>query len=112
MVASLEKITAAVTPYLVEDMKPPLLPRTNHALELFSGRIKKSRRPITGRKNTPECILREGRFGAMLFGLPHTHNWVEAFARVTPAEVQHLLNLLRQPDQRSKCWHVRRDLMV
>jgi hypothetical protein len=96
----------------LEYIKQPLLPRTNNDLELFSGRIKKSRRHITGRKNTPTFILREGSVVAILFGLPPTNNWVEAFSKVTPDEFHLLLNRLRQTDKRSKCWHVRRDLMV
>jgi hypothetical protein len=112
VVAYLEKITEAFTPYLFEYIKQPLLPRTNNDLELFIGRIKKSRRHITGRKNTQTFILREGSFVAILFGLPPTNNWVEAFSKVTPDEFHHLLNLLRQTDKRRKCWHVRRDLIV
>jgi hypothetical protein len=112
VVAYLEKITAAFTPSLFEHVKQPLLPRTTNALELFIGRIKKSRRHITGRKNTQAFMLRAGSFVAMLFGLPQTNNWVEAFSRVTPAEVHHSLILLRQTDKRSKCWHVRRDFIV
>lgn len=112
VVAYMEKITEAFTPYLFEYIKQPLLPRTNNDLELFIGRIKKSRRHITGRKNTQTFILREGSFVAILFGLPPTNNWVEAFSKVTPDEFHLLLNRLRQTDKRSKCWHVRRDLMV
>jgi hypothetical protein len=112
VVAYLEKITATVTPSLFEYIKPPLLPRTNHDLERFMGRIKKSRRHITGRKNTQTFILREGSFVAILFGLPSTHNGVEAFSKVTPDECHQLLNRLRQTDKRRKCWHVRRDLLV
>jgi hypothetical protein len=103
VVAYLEKSTVTCTPYLFEYVKQPLLPHTNDDLELFIGRIKKSRRHITGRKNTQEFILREGSFVAMLFGLPQTNNWVEAFSRVNPDEFHHTLNLLRQTDKRSKC---------
>jgi hypothetical protein len=110
--AYLEKITAAFTPYLFEYVKQPLLPRTNNDLELFIGRIKKSRRHITGRKNTQAFILREGSFVAMLFGLPQPDNWVEAFSRGTPDEFHQSLNLVRQPEKRSQCWHARRDLMM
>ena len=53
VVASMEKITVALTPQLFEYLKPPLLPHTNHDLELFIGRIKKSRRHITGQKEHP-----------------------------------------------------------
>jgi hypothetical protein len=105
-----EKITLAFTPHLFDYLKHPLLPRTNNDLELFIGRVKKSRRHITGRKNTQEFILREGSFVAMLFGLPQSTNWVGAFSRVNPHEFHHSLNLLRQTDKRSKCWQARRDL--
>jgi hypothetical protein len=108
----LEKITVACAPHLFEYLKQPLLPRTNNDLELFIGRVKKSRRHITGRKNTQEFILREGSFVAMLFGLPETLHWVEAFARVNPNDFHHHLRLLRQTEKRRKCWHVRRDLVA
>jgi hypothetical protein len=75
-----------------------------------SGRAKKCRRHITGRKNTQEFILREGSFVATLFGLPHTNNWGDAFSRVNPDEFHHSLHLLRQPEKRRKCWQARRNL--
>jgi hypothetical protein len=112
VVAYIKKITMAFTPHLFDYLKQPLLPRTNNDLELFIGRIKKSRRHITGRKNTQDFILREGSFVAMLFGLPHAHNWVDAFSSVNLNDFRHTLNLLRQTEKRSKCWHVRRDLMA
>jgi hypothetical protein len=110
VVTYFEKITVAFAPHLFDYLKQPLLPRTHNDLELFIGRIKKSRRHITGRKNTQEFILREGSFVAMLFGLPQTNNWVDAFSRVNPNDFHHTLNLLRQTDKRSKCWHARHDL--
>ena len=106
----MEKITVAFAPHLFEYLKQPLLPRTNNDLELFIGRIKTSRRHITGRKNTQEFILREGSFVATLFGLPHTNNWADAFSQVNLNAFHHTLNLLRQTAKRSKCWHARRDL--
>jgi hypothetical protein len=112
LVAYLEKITVAFTPHLFEYLKQPLLPRTNNDLELFIGRIKKSRRQITGRKNTQEFMLREGSSVAVLFGLPHTDNWVDAFSRVHPTDFHHTLTLLRQPEKRRKCWRARHDLAV
>ena len=105
-----EKITVAFAPHLFDYLKQPLLPRTNNDLELFIGRLKKSRRHITGRKNTQEFILREGSAVAMLFGLPQPNNWVEAFSRVDSNDFHHTLNLLRQTDKRSKCWQARHDL--
>jgi hypothetical protein len=104
------KITVAFAPHLFEYLKQPLLPRTNNDLELFIGRIKKSRRHITGRKNTQEFILREGTFVAILFGLPQPDSWVDVFSRVNPRDFHHNLNRVRQIDKRRKCWHVRRDL--
>jgi len=109
-VTYVEQITVAFAPHLFDDLKPPLLPRTHNALERFIGRIKKSRRHITGRKNTQECILGEGSFVAMLFGLPQNNNWVAAFSRVNPNDFHLTRNLLRQTDQRSKCCHARHDL--
>jgi hypothetical protein len=96
----------------LESITQPLLPRTTTDLERVIGRIKKARRHITGRKNTHTLIRREGSFVAILCGLPPTPNGVEPFSKVTPAAFHHLLNLLRQTDQRSQCWHVRRDFMV
>jgi hypothetical protein len=110
VVASIEKSTVALTPQLFEYLKQPLLPPTHHDLERFIGRLKKSRRPITGRQNTQDVILREGRVVAMLCGLPHTHPWVEAFPNVHLNEFRHTRNLLRQTEKRSKCWHARHDL--
>jgi hypothetical protein len=110
LVAYVVKITLAFIPHLFEYLKQPLLPRTNNDLELFIGRLKKSRRHITGRKNTQAFILREGRMVAILFGLPPTDNWDDAFAQVDPHDFQQTLRLLRQTDKRSKCWRARHDL--
>jgi hypothetical protein len=110
VVTYVEKITVAFAPHLFAYLKQPLLPCTNNDLELFIGRIKKSRRHITGRKNTQEFILREGTFVAMLYGLPQPDSWVDAFSRVNSNDFHHNLNLVRQIDKRRKCWHVRRDL--
>jgi hypothetical protein len=110
VVPYVEKITVAFAPHLFDSLKQPLLPRTNNALELCIGRLKKSRRHITGRKNTQEFILREGSAVAMLFGLPHPNHWVEAFSRVDSNDFHHTLNLLRQTDKRSQCWPARHDL--
>jgi hypothetical protein len=90
-------------------LKQPLLPRTNHDLEFFIGRLKTSRRHITGRKNTQNFILREGSCVAMLCGLPQTHPWVDAFPNVALTDFRHTLKLLRQTEKRSKCWHARHD---
>ena len=105
-----EKITVAFAPHLFAYLKPPLLPRTTNDLELFIGRIKKSRPHITGRQNTQDCILREGSSVALLFGLPPPNNWVEAFSRVDSNDFHHTRKLRRQTDTRSKCWPARHDL--
>jgi len=110
LVAYVEKITLAFTPHLFEYLKQPLLPRTNNDLELFIGRIKKSRRHVTGRKNTQEFMLREGSMVAVLFGLPQPDNWLEAFSRVNPSDFHLTLHLLRQTEKRRKCWRVRHNL--
>jgi len=110
VVPYMEKITIAFAPHLFEYLKPPLLPRTHNALELFIGRLKKSRRHSTGRKNTQACILREGRCVALLCGLPETNTWVDACARLKANDFHRSLNLLRQPEKRRKCWHTRRDV--
>jgi hypothetical protein len=110
LVAYVEKITRALTPHRFEYVTQPLLPRTNNDLELFIGRIKQSRHHITGRQNTQEFILREGSFMAILFGRPETTHGVETFPSVHLNDFPHTLNLLRQPEKRSQCWHVRHDL--
>jgi hypothetical protein len=110
VVASVEKITLAFIPHLCAYSKPPLLPRTKNDLELCSGRLKKSRRHATGRKNPHALILREGRMVAILCGLPPTDNWRDAFSRVDPNDFQQTLRLLRQTDKRRKCWRARHDL--
>jgi hypothetical protein len=107
--AYVEKITMAFTPHLFESLKPPLLPRTTHELELFRGRLKKSRRPITGRKNTQDFILRAGSCVAMRLGLPPTHPWPDAFPHVHLNAFRHTLKLLRQTAKRRKCGHARHD---
>ena len=110
VVAYIEQSPVAFTPQLFEYLKQPLLPQTNNELELFMGRLKKSRRHSTGRKNTQDFMLREGSFVARLFGLPHTHPWVDAFPNVNRNDFRHTLHLLRQTQKRSQCWHARHDL--
>jgi hypothetical protein len=117
VMTSVEKITVACAPQLCASVKPPLLPRTNHALERFigrlqksrRGRLQKSRRHSTGRKHTQALIRREGTFVAILLGLPQPDSWVEAFSRVNPPAFHHHLHRVRPSDQRRKCWPVRRD---
>jgi hypothetical protein len=110
VVTDMEKITIAFAPQLFEYLKQPLLPRTNNDLELLIGRLKQSRRHITGRKNTQAFILREGSFGAMLLGPPEPNNWVDAFARLHANAVHQILNRLWHTEKRRQCWHTRRDV--
>jgi hypothetical protein len=112
VVTYVEKITVAFAPHLFEYLRQPLWPHTNNERELFIGRIKKSRRHMTGRKNTQACILREGSSVAMLFGLPPAINWVHSFSRVNANDFHQILHLLRQTETRRKCWHTRRDLVA
>lgn len=74
VVTYLEKITVAFAPHLFEYLRPPRWPHTTNELELFMGRIMKSRRHMTGQKTTQAFILREGSSVAMLFGLPPAIN--------------------------------------
>jgi hypothetical protein len=110
LVYHFEKITFSFAPYLFQFLAQPLLPRTNNELELFIGKMKKSRRQITGRKNIHNFILREGSFVAILFGLPQPNNWLESFSRANIDDFHRQLELLRQTDMRSKRWYVRKDL--
>ena len=103
------QITVACAPPLFESWKPPLWPRTNHALERFIGRLKQSRRHITGRQHTQACILRDGTFVAIRFGLSQPDRWVDAGSRVNPQDFHHHLHLVRHIDTRRTCWQVRRD---
>ena len=79
-------------------------------LEICIGQIKKSRRQITGRKNTQSFILREGSAVAILFGLPQDTNWLESFATVELDNFRTALAALRRSSERSKCWQIRRHL--
>lgn len=65
-------------------------------LEICIGQIKKSRRQITGRKNTQSFILREGSAVAILFGLPQDTNWLESFATVELDKFRTALAALRR----------------
>ena len=108
--AHFQKITASFSPKLFSYLQEPLLPKTNNDLEIFIGQIKKSRRQITGRKNTQSFILREGSAVAILFGLPQDTNWLESFATVEFDSFRTALAALRRSSERSKCWQIRRDL--
>ena len=106
----IRKLTEAFAPKLFAYLDQPLLPRTNNELELFIGRIKKSRRQATGRKNTQEFIVREGQYVAVLYGLPAGSNLIEGLTQVDMAALRQTLEHLRRQEERSKAWRARRDL--
>lgn len=109
VVASVEKIPRAWTPPRVEDVKPPLGPRTTHELERFRDRLKPSRRHLTGRQNPHAWIRRAGSWMAMLFGLPDPPHRGATVPRGNPEAVHHTLPLVRQPEKRRQGWHARHD---
>lgn len=112
IVAHIEKLTRAFAPKLFAFHDQPLLPKTNNDLEVFIGQLKKSRRCVTGRKDTCAFILREGRAVALLLSLPSEPLWLTAFAAVDLAGFQRSLAALRSTEQRSQAWQVRRDLQL
>jgi hypothetical protein len=105
-----ERITNAFLPKLFAYCRQPLLPHTNNALEIFIGRLKKTRRKITGRKNVQAFILHEGAWVATLLSLPVNTNWQESFIDVNYQEFQRNLKRLRRATEQSKLWHIRHDL--
>ena len=106
----IDKLTRAFAPKLFTFHDQPLLPKTNNDLETFIGELKKSRRKVTGRKDTCSFILREGRAVALLLSLPNKPVWVDNFATVDFADFQTSLAALRCAEQRSRAWKIRRDL--
>lgn len=106
---SVAKISVACAPHLFDDLKPPLWPRTTHALDLCMGRIKQSRRHLPGRKTTPALMLRDGRLVAMRVGRPHPHTWGDACSKGKRNDFHDPLTLLRQTDTRRQGWPTRRD---
>lgn len=109
-VGHIQKLTASFAPKLFEYVKQPLLPKTNNELELFIGSLKTGRRKATGRKDTTEFILREGRFVAILYGLPSGSSDLAALAAVDFAVFRTTLDALRRREARSRAWRARRDL--
>ncbi len=91
-----QKITISFDSQLFSYLQEPLLTKTNNDLEIFIGQVKKSRRQITGRKNTQSFILREGSAVAILFGLPQDTNWLESFATVELDNFRTALAALRR----------------
>lgn len=108
----IEKLTRAFAPKLFAFHDQPLLPKTNNDLETFIGQLKKSRRKITGRKDTSTFILREGRVVALLLSLPEKPIWQTTFSSVDIVYFQRSLLALRCADQRSQAWKIRRDLQL
>ncbi len=108
----IEKLTRAFAPKLFTFHDQPLLPKTNNDLETFIGQLKKSRRKVTGRKDTAAFILREGRVVALLLSLPDKSIWQTAFSSIDFAAFQRSLLALRCADQRSQAWKIRRDLQL
>ena len=104
------KITKGFGQKLFTYLEQALLPTTNNEMEVFIGRIKKSRRHITGRKATHQFVLREGACVAIFFGLPQPINWLEKFGSVPLDEFRTALANLRRQEYRSKVWLIRRDL--
>lgn len=108
----LDKLTRAFAPKLFTFHEQPLLPKTNNDLETFIGELKKSRRKVTGRKDTCSFILREGRAVALLLSLPNKPAWLDNFATIDFADFQTSLAALRCAEQRSQAWKIRRDLQL
>lgn len=108
--AHLWKVTQAFAPGLFVYREEARLPRTNNELELFIGDLKKGHRHVTGRKDTAEFILREGRAVAIFSSLPAPVDWVTAFARLDLSHFQQVLTDLRRSEERSKAWQARRNL--
>lgn len=108
--AHLQKLTHAFAPKLFAFHDETRLPKTNNDLEVFIGQLKKSRRRVTGRKDTTQFILREGRAVAYLQSLPDKPEWITAFAHIDVAHFRAALTDLRNAPQPSLAWQVRHDL--
>jgi hypothetical protein len=65
---------------------------------------------VTGRKDTTQFILREGRAVAYLQSLPDKPEWVSAFAHLDVTHFRATLADLRKASQLSQAWQVRHDL--
>ena len=102
-----EKVTESFGVGLFEYLRQPWLPRANNDLEVFIGRTKKSRRKITGRKNTTAFILREGRFVAILFGLPKEFLSIARLSAVPRDAFREHLVALREGRDQKKRWQIR-----
>ena len=107
--ADVEKITMALTPHLCASLPPPWRPPTKPDRDLCLGRLKPSRRHLTGRTNTQDLLRREGRLVALRLGLPPTPPWPDAFAHVTLNDCRPTRHLWRQTEKRSTGWHARHD---
>jgi len=88
----------------------PILPRTNNEMETFIGRLKTSRRRITGRKNTQSFVLREGAATAILYSLPEGIDWSDFILGADRDSFRQNLEALRRREDRRKVWNIKRNM--
>jgi hypothetical protein len=88
----------------------PILPRTNNEMETFIGRLKTSRRRITGRKKTQSFILREGAATAILYSLPEGLDWSDFILGADRDAFRKNLEGLRRRADRSRVWNIKRKM--
>jgi len=105
----LDRITGSFGMKLFSYQRVPGLPRTNNDLELFLGRLKKSQRRVTGRRNVQEFILRQGGAVAILHGLDRSVR-PPGLRAAHPDTFQEILMALRRRSKRSQEYRARRDL--
>jgi hypothetical protein len=108
----LSKLTDSFSPRLFVYRQIPELPKTNNELEIFIGRLKKSRRHVTGRKNTAAFVLREGGAAAILYGLPKETHWGDFIIDADRNAFVQALEALRRRAQRQKSWSIKRKMPV
>ena len=106
----LSKVTLSFSPRLFVYRQIPELPKTNNDLEIFIGRLKKSRRHVTGRKNTQAFVLREGGAAAILYGLPKETNLADFILDADRETFARNLEILRRRAQRQKSWNIKRKM--
>jgi hypothetical protein len=108
----LSKLTLSFSPRLFVYRQIPELPKTNNELEIFIGRLKKSRRHVTGRKNTQTFVLREGGAAAILYGLPKETHWGDFILDADREAFAQNLETIRRRAQRQKSWSIKRKMPV
>jgi hypothetical protein len=108
----LSKLTDSFSPRLFVYRQIPELPKTNNDLEIFIGRLKKSRRHVTGRKNTQAFVLREGGAAAILYGLPKETHWGDFILEADRDAFVQNLETLRRRAQRKKTWSIKRKMPI